>query len=79
MIASAPSTIGSWKWVGKRRVAANISTKVTAFQRPRREDEFVLQEIFQVIDILIVEDNSELCGLLCDFLRAENYTVSTRR
>ena len=28
-------------------------------------------------DILIVEDNAELCGLLCDFLRAENYTVST--
>lgn len=28
-------------------------------------------------DILIVEDNEELCGLLCDFLRAENYTVST--
>ena len=30
-----------------------------------------------MVDILIVEDNSELCGLLCDFLRAENYTVST--
>ncbi|MDD7517268.1 response regulator transcription factor [Ruminococcus flavefaciens] len=30
-----------------------------------------------MIDILIVEDNEELCGLLCDFLRAENYTVST--
>lgn len=28
-------------------------------------------------DILIVEDNKELCGLLCDFLRAEDYTVST--
>lgn len=28
-------------------------------------------------DILIVEDNAELSGLLCDFLRAENYTVST--
>ncbi|MCR4639428.1 response regulator transcription factor [Ruminococcus sp.] len=28
-------------------------------------------------DVLIVEDNAELCGLLCDFLRAENYTVST--
>lgn len=27
-------------------------------------------------DILIVEDNKELAGLLCDFLRAENYTVS---
>jgi len=27
-------------------------------------------------DILIVEDNKELSGLLCDFLRAENYTVS---
>lgn len=27
-------------------------------------------------DILIVEDNKELCGLLCDFLRLENYTVS---
>ena len=27
-------------------------------------------------DILIVEDNEELAGLLCDFLRAENYTVS---
>lgn len=31
----------------------------------------------RLIDILIVEDNSELCGLLCDFLRAENYIVST--
>ena len=30
-----------------------------------------------MVDILIVEDNSELCELLCDFLRAENYTVST--
>lgn len=28
-----------------------------------------------VLDILIVEDNEELSGLLCDFLRAENYTV----
>lgn len=27
-------------------------------------------------DILIVEDNKELAGLLCDFLRSENYTVS---
>lgn len=27
-------------------------------------------------DILIVEDNRELGALLCDFLRAENYTVS---
>ena len=27
-------------------------------------------------DILIVEDNMELAGLLRDFLRAENYTVS---
>jgi len=27
-------------------------------------------------DILIVEDNQELAILLCDFLRAENYTVS---
>lgn len=27
-------------------------------------------------DILIVEDNKELGGVLCDFLRAENYTVS---
>ena len=27
-------------------------------------------------DILIVEDNEELANLLCDFLRAENYTVS---
>lgn len=27
-------------------------------------------------DILIVEDNQELAGLLRDFLRAENYTVS---
>ncbi len=27
-------------------------------------------------DILIVEDNKELAGLLCDFLRVENYTVS---
>lgn len=29
-----------------------------------------------MIDILIVEDNKELSALLCDFLRAENYTVS---
>ena len=28
------------------------------------------------MDILIVEDNKELAGLLCDFLRRENYTVS---
>lgn len=27
-------------------------------------------------DILIVEDNKELAGLLCDFLRAEGYVVS---
>ncbi len=27
-------------------------------------------------DILIVEDNKEIANLLCDFLRAENYTVS---
>ena len=27
-------------------------------------------------DILIVEDNKELAGMLCDFLRAENYMVS---
>ena len=30
-----------------------------------------------MVDILIVEDNTELCGLLCEFLRAEDYTVST--
>ncbi len=30
-----------------------------------------------MVDILIVEDNQELCGLLSTFLRAENYTVST--
>ena len=29
-----------------------------------------------MVDILIVEDNKELAGMLCDFLRAENYTVS---
>ena len=29
-----------------------------------------------MIDVLIVEDNKELAGLLCDFLRGENYTVS---
>ena len=29
-----------------------------------------------MIDILIVEDNRELADMLCDFLRAENYTVS---
>ena len=29
-----------------------------------------------MVDILIVEDNKELSKLLCDFLRAENYTVS---
>jgi len=30
-----------------------------------------------MVDILIVEDNSELCGLLCEFLRAEGYVVSS--
>ena len=30
-----------------------------------------------MVDILIVEDNRELCGLLCEFLRAEGYLVST--
>lgn len=30
-----------------------------------------------MVDILIVEDNKELCGLLSTFLRAEAYTVST--
>ena len=30
----------------------------------------------KMVDILIVEDNKELCGLLCDFLRLDNYTVS---
>ena len=30
-----------------------------------------------MVDILIVEDNKELCGLLSEFLRAEDYTVST--
>ncbi|MDE6733730.1 MAG: response regulator transcription factor [Oscillospiraceae bacterium] len=29
-----------------------------------------------MIDILIVEDNRELAAVLCDFMRAENYTVS---
>ena len=29
-----------------------------------------------VMDILIIEDNKELSGLLCDFLRRENYMVS---
>lgn len=29
-----------------------------------------------MIDVLIVEDNKELAAVLCDFLRAENYTVS---
>lgn len=29
-----------------------------------------------MVDILIVEDNQELAGMLCDFLRAEHYTVS---
>ncbi len=29
-----------------------------------------------MIDILIVEDNKELADILCDFLRAEQYTVS---
>ncbi len=28
------------------------------------------------MDILIVEDNEELAGMLCDFLRAQHYTVS---
>ena len=30
-----------------------------------------------MVDILIVEDNEELSGLLCEVLRAEDYTVST--
>ncbi len=30
----------------------------------------------RMTDVLIVEDNKELADLLCDFLRAENYTVS---
>lgn len=30
----------------------------------------------KLVDILIVEDNKELGAMLCDFLRAENYTVS---
>lgn len=29
-----------------------------------------------MVDILIIEDNKELCGLLFDFLCSENYTVS---
>lgn len=29
-----------------------------------------------MVDVLIVEDNKEIGGLLCDFLRAEDYTVS---
>lgn len=35
-----------------------------------------MQEGQTMTDILIVEDNKELADLLCDFLRAENYTVS---
>jgi len=30
-----------------------------------------------MVDIFIVEDNNELCGLLCEFLRAEGYVVSS--
>lgn len=30
----------------------------------------------KMTDILIIEDNKEIADLLCDFLRAENYTVS---
>ncbi len=30
-----------------------------------------------MIDILIAEDNKEICGLITDFLRAENYVVSS--
>ena len=30
-----------------------------------------------MLDILIVEDNREIAGLLCDFLRKENYVVSS--
>lgn len=29
-----------------------------------------------MVDILLVEDNEEICSLLADFLRKENYTVS---
>ena len=32
-----------------------------------------------MIDVLIVEDNKELAMVLCDFLRAEGYTVSVAR
>ncbi len=32
-----------------------------------------------MVDILLVEDNEEICSLLADFLRAENYTVSTAK
>lgn len=35
-----------------------------------------MKGIFTMTDILIVEDNKELADILCDFLRAENYTVS---
>lgn len=36
----------------------------------------MLREGEDMTDILVVEDNKELAGLLCDFLRAENYVVS---
>ena len=32
-----------------------------------------------MVDILIVEDNKELCDLMADFLRAENYIVSVAK
>lgn len=32
-----------------------------------------------MLDIIIVEDNEEIGKLLCDFLRKENYTVSTAK
>ena len=30
-----------------------------------------------MVDILIIEDNTELSGLLCEFLKAEGYSIST--
>ncbi len=36
----------------------------------------VLKRFEKMIDILVVEDNIEISELLCDFLRAEGFTVS---
>ena len=40
------------------------------------KEKIVKRDVKVMLDILIVEDNKEIGGLLCDFLRKENYAVS---